>query len=248
MNAQVSTNYRRLRPDEVAEVAARCEHAWQNPELPMRQYEIVKPELEAMRTGVFCAPFDTLVKCLRTLPAEFLSSKPRLLDVGASSGYYSELIKWAGFDVRYQGCDYSEAFKDLALKLYAGIEFDFADARQLPYPDDSFDIVLSSGTIMHVAQYKRVISECARVAKQYAVFHRTPVNMAGPTQFYVKTAYDVPVFEVHFSERELMGLCQSNGLELQYAHPVFWEPGKSSGHMTYLFSKTVAGERQWESA
>jgi len=238
MNA-ISTNYRELSPDEVAEVAERCAAAWQCPEIPRRQYEsAVRNELRLLRLGEACAPFAAFLECMRRLPIELLAEQPTLLDVGASAGYYREVLAIAGFNVGYTGFDYSAAFQAFAEQLYPGIVFDIGEARALPYLTDAFDIVLHGACIMHVRDYPRLIAEAARVARRYVLFHRSPILRAKPTTFFVKEAYGVECLEIHFNEAELLGLFRSFGLEPVYDCNVFWDPRTESGHRDYLLKKT----------
>lgn len=198
---------------------------------------MVKTELANLRNGFACAPFSALVRCIQRLPAELLASNPRLLDVGAASGYYSEILRLAGFTFDYTGLDFSTTFKELAETLYPGIAFDVGDARALPYADHSFDAVLTSAVIMHVLEYPQIIKEVARVAKQFVIFNRTPVSVNKATSFWVKEAYGVPVLELAFNESELRGLFKDCGLTLMHSETVFW--AHDSGHRTYLLMRTT---------
>lgn len=233
----ISTNYRQLAPDEIDRVAEECAEAWQDPNIPMRQYELaVKQELEGYRNGSPCAPYDALVKCMRRIPIKVLVAKPRFLDAGASSGYYSEVLKIAKFDVRYTGLDLSPAFKALAYKLYPSIDFTVGDSRSLCFHDDWFEIVLSSACLMHVREYEQVIQEAARVSQKYVIFHRTPIVADGPTAFFVKAAYQIPVLEIHFNEEELLALFAAHGLRAMFATDVFRQHDGFC-HRTYLLEK-----------
>lgn len=205
-----------------------------DPAIPERQYELAaKPELEVYRTGGTCAPFDALVNAMRHIPAHPHMS---LLDVGASGGYYSEVLKIGGFDFQYHGIDFSSAFKELAARLYPGIWFDVGDARSLPYHDDFFEVVLNGAVIMHTLEYPKVIQETARVSSKYVIFHRTPIRTyTAATNFYLKEGYGVPMFEVHFNESELLGLFNQSGLELLHTENVFFDG--TFGHRTYLLKK-----------
>lgn len=238
MSVSVSTNYRQLRPDEVEAVAQECQHAWADPAIPRRQYELaVKPELDKYRRGEPVAPYDALVKCLRQIPLKYTGVRSKILDVGCSSGYYRAVLRMSGYFMQYTACDFSPEFKELAEELYPDMAFGVADARHLPHHDDFFEVVLNSAVIMHVAEYEQVIRETARVAKNYAIFHRTPI-VDGPTKYYVKDAYSVPCIEIHFNERELRGIFDSNGLTLIHSEDVFREG--SFGHRSYLLAKAEA--------
>lgn len=231
----VSANYRELRPYEVEQVASDCALAWQDPAIPYRQYKIAIAELEAFRGGEPSAPFDAFIRVMRQLPDS--SKRRRVLDVGASAGYYSEVLKIAGFDVDYTACDYSESFRRLAASLYPELEFEVADACSLPFHDDWFDVVMSGGALMHIPDYPKAIAEMVRVSSRYLIFHRTPVLTEKPTTAFLKDGYGVPMFEWHFNESELCSIFNSHGLTLLSFTDVFWKADEDFGHRTYLFEK-----------
>lgn len=234
----VSTNYRELADNEVASVAADCEQAWMNPDIPQRQFDsVTRGELEDLRNGNPCAPFAAVIRCLRKLPLGFLVSRPKLLDVGASTGYYSEVIRLSGCKFDYHAVDVSPAFQALAAKLYPDIPFEVADARNLPFHDDSFGLVLSGAVLMHSADYVHVIAETARVSSRYVIFHRTPVMTEQPTRYYLKYGYGVPMLEVHFNEEELLKLFWSYGLSMIHSENVSFDERTNYGYRSYLCQK-----------
>ncbi len=60
--------------------------------------------------------------------------------------------------------------------VYPGLTFKQGDARQLPFADESIDVVFSSAVIEHIgtiAEQQQMIAECLRVAKQ-GIFITTP--------------------------------------------------------------------------
>lgn len=235
----ISANYSELLPGEIEQVAAECAEAWKCEAIPIRQYELaVKNELATFRAGGPVAPFDALLKCLKRLPVEFLGSSPSLLDAGASSGYYKEVIN-SLFSFGYTGCDFSDSFKQLAVSLYPDIAFDIEDARRLSYANECFDVVFCGAMLMHCREYSKALSELARVAESYVVLHRTPLLTMKPTTFFRKSAYDVPCLEIWFNESELFELFRENGLSVIWTENVFWDYEKSFGHRTFLLEKVA---------
>lgn len=233
----VSTNYRRLSLSEVENAAADCAAAWKNPEIPKRQYDLaVKGELEVYRNGGKVAPFDTLVSCLKRIPEELNRADVKLLDVGASGGYYSEVLRLRGFAYDFTALDFSEAFRDLAVSLYPGIQFKVGDARDLPFSDKSFDIVLNAACLMHCRDFGQVIRSTARVAKKYVIFHRTPIA-EGPNHYWIKEAYQIPVLEIWFNEDALLELFAVHGLTVVHFEDVFRNSASGLTHRTYLLEK-----------
>ncbi len=230
----ISSNYRKLEtPEEIADVAKQLDASWKDPVIPMRQWiSVVRSEIERYRAGEHQRHFDVLIDAVKRCGLE----NPTLLDVGASSGFYSEILKLGGVTCRYTGLDYSSAYARMAEELYPGIDFHVADARQLPFEDASFDIVLSGCVLIHVADYEKVIAETARVAKQFAIFNRTPVTLL-ETTYFEKLAYGVPCLEIHFSHDELLVLFAKYNLEIVSAEDVFTYP-EGGGHRTYLLKKS----------
>src|SRR5262245_416814 len=188
----VSANYKKIEPADWDAFDRVFADAWQEPHLPARQYQAcVKDELEGYRTGRANSPFDCFINLLKFIPA----GPKTLLDVGASSAYYSEVLSIRGFgaEYAYTAVDFSTYYKDLAGQLFPGIKFEIGSALELPFPANSFDVVLHGACIMHLRRYERAIAEAVRVAKHWVIFHRTPIYLDDtPTEGFVKTAYGVP--------------------------------------------------------
>jgi SAM-dependent methyltransferase len=238
--ASVSTDYQPIRADKVQEASEELRNSWKDAAIPERQRAIVAPQLDAYRTGAPVAVFDALVEILTANIAGLAGL--RLLEIGCSSGYYSEVLEIKHLGVRYEGCDYSPPFIDLARQLYPGIPFAVEDGTNLRYAADSFDIVVSGGCILHIANYERAIAEAARVSRRWVVFHRTPVlNMHGPVT-YTKKAYGVDTIEIHFNEQALVRLFAKHGMHLVdiNTHSVGWEAALSDvvAMKTYLCEKS----------
>lgn len=236
----VSAHYVPLQGDESDAEGQRLRGAWQDDALPKRQRELVEEQLRQYRTGAHIDVFDVFANSLRALPD--FGSGMSLLEIGCSSGFYSEVLEIAGLPIKYSGCDYSEAFIRLAREKYPAVEFAVEDATCLNYPDHSFDIVVSGCCLLHIPEYAKAVEETARVAHRYAIFHRTPVVWGQPEQWYRKQAYGVETVEVHFNEPEFLALLERNGLELLVTYTLHEESldtGRSRGHAirTYVCRK-----------
>ena len=213
--ADVSSQYVRLQGADAHTQGQRLRNSWQDDALPQRQRTLVEQQLHQYRSGARIDVFDALVDALRPLPGLPGMS---LLEVGCSSGYYSEVVEIARLPIRYSGCDYSEAFIRLAKEKYPSIDFTVADAAHLHHSDGSFDIVVSGCCLLHIPEYARGVAETARVASRYAIFHRTPVVWGNPEQWYRKHAYGVETVEIHFNEPEFLALLDKNNLALIGTH------------------------------
>ncbi len=236
----VSTHYNELAGDEAATESIRLRMAWKGTDLPTKQRQLVDQQLTAYRQGAAIDVFDVLVKSLRGLQSE--TDKMRVLEVGCSSGYYSEVFSIAGLCVDYAGCDYSEVFVAMARQRYLGLQFDVQDATSLHYEDNAYDVVISGCCLLHIPEYEAAIAETARVARSYAIFHRTPVVLGQATKYYRKQAYGVETVEIHFNERELLQLVDDSGLQLlaTYTLDETVSRGTRSAVRTYVCRKKAA--------
>jgi ubiquinone/menaquinone biosynthesis C-methylase UbiE len=137
-----------------------------------------------------------------------------VLEIGCSSGYYSEVFDIAKLNISYTGVDYSQSFIDLAREYYPQRKFDVQNACCLDFPDESFDLVISGCCLLHIPEYEKAIAESVRVASKFVIFHRTPVVWGENTKYYRKTGYGVEMIEIHFNERALLELLTKHGLRV----------------------------------
>jgi SAM-dependent methyltransferase len=236
----VSTQYKEIAGDDVGIESVRLRAAWKDDDLPVKQRELVDKQLGEYRRGTAIDVFDVLVNSLRGLQGG--AGRMRVLEVGCSSGYYSEVFEIAGLDVDYDGCDYSEAFVAMARQCYPKSQFEVQDATLLQYADNSYDVVISGCCLLHIPEYQAAVTETARVASQYAVFHRTPVVLGQPNRYFRKLAYGVATVEIHFNELQFLQLLADSGLELLHTYTLNETVirGVGSATRTYVCRKRVA--------
>jgi 2-polyprenyl-3-methyl-5-hydroxy-6-metoxy-1,4-benzoquinol methylase len=221
-------------------IAKELSLAWQDSSVPQRQYEeCVVSAINNYRAGGAFEPFDVLVEILSDNVPDL--DRQTILEVGCSSGYYFEAFKMKGIHAKFCGCDSSESFIALARKNYPTAEFHVQDARRLSYDAASFNIVVSGGCLPCILEYEDAIAESARVARDYVVFHRTPVFYRKKTSYYLRTAYGLKMFEIRFNERELLKLWRRSGLTvvdaITFEGAVELASGDFWGSKTYLCRK-----------
>lgn len=91
-----------------------------------------------------------------------------VLDVACGTGYGVGYMMEKGVG-RIVGVDISMAAVNYAGERFGKhnkVSFVCADAIRLPFPDDTFDIVVSFETIEHIRQYRKFLAECRRVLKE----------------------------------------------------------------------------------
>ncbi len=99
----------------------------------------------------------------------------RILELGCGTG-----SMWIGKDEVVRKCgklilsDFSEGMIETAkekLSSYDKIEYQVIDIQDIPYEDDSFDIVIANMMLYHVPDLKKGLSEVRRVLKEGGAFY-----------------------------------------------------------------------------
>lgn len=96
-----------------------------------------------------------------------VSDKPkRILDVGCASGWFLSKVGEAFPKASLHGIDiYKEAI-DFGKCMYPSMVFMAADAHDIPYKKDSFDLVICTEVLEHVDNPKKVVMEIKRVLRK----------------------------------------------------------------------------------
>jgi 2-polyprenyl-3-methyl-5-hydroxy-6-metoxy-1,4-benzoquinol methylase len=92
--------------------------------------------------------------------------RKRVLDAGCGDGWYSHRMALAG--ARVTGIDYSERGVEMARQAVPDVEFRHASVLDLPFSDESFDVVFCFQVIEHIppADVPRAAQELVRVTKK----------------------------------------------------------------------------------
>jgi SAM-dependent methyltransferase len=105
-----------------------------------------------------------------------VSPRMSLLDVACGPGYVSAAVKELG--AVPTGIDFSEKMITIARGMFPDISFIQGDAQALPFPNVSFDRVLSNFGLLHVSHPEMACAEVCRVLKSGGKFGFTV--WAGP--------------------------------------------------------------------
>ena len=118
------------------------------------------------------------------IAADFASARGlKVLEVGCGLGTDGAQFAEAGAD--YTGVDLTEAAVDLARRRFELFDlqgkFQTADAENLAFPDESFDLVYSHGVLHHTPDTARAVHEIHRVLKPggravVMLYHRGSYN------------------------------------------------------------------------
>lgn len=96
---------------------------------------------------------------------QLLKTKPNqtLLDVGCGTGYFSDLAFKQNIDVT--GIDASKEFVEQAKKRNSEIKFSSGEMEELPFSDNSFDVVCGFNSFQYAANMKNALLDAKRVLK-----------------------------------------------------------------------------------
>jgi ubiquinone/menaquinone biosynthesis C-methylase UbiE len=152
---------------------------------PNAQYNLAPPDSLSIRiaTRVRSQMFAAFMDEFSPRPSE------TVLDIGVtsdqsytSSNYFEALYPYKD-RITAAGIDDASFLET----LYPGVAFTFANALDLPFPDDSFDLVHSSAVLEHVGSLSnqaKMVAECLRVARR-GVCLTTP-NRWFPIEFHTQ--------------------------------------------------------------
>ncbi len=125
----------------------------------------------------------------RLLAREFLTwldvpTGMRWLDVGCGTGALSQTILEMTSPLAVQGIDQSESYVNYAREHTADgrARFDVGDARALPYPAASYDVVVSGLALNFVPEPAAAVSEMVRVARSEGMVALYVWDYAGEMQ------------------------------------------------------------------
>lgn len=103
--------------------------------------------------------------CANLAPFFAITSEDSVLDLGCGSGGQSARIHTEYHPKQIIGLDLTPAMIDKARERYPQLEFVVGDILQLPFPDETFDVITSNCVINHASDKRKVFSEIYRVLK-----------------------------------------------------------------------------------
>lgn len=149
----------------------------------------------------------------------------RILDVATGPGYVA--LAFATRCKEVVGIDVTDAPLAIARKNQAergvrNVRFEFGDANQLPFADNSFDCVVCRLAIHHFVSPHTVLEEMARVCKlggKVAVEDLCASEHSRKAEFYNQwERLRDPSHVTAFSLSQLLALFTRLGLDLDYVH------------------------------
>lgn len=102
--------------------------------------------------------------------------KPKILDIGCGQGHITTKIKEKFPDSQIFGIDHSLTGINDAVKNCLGCQFAVADAYQMPFTDDSFEIIVCNNMWEHIHAPTQLLGEVKRLLKKEGYFIMSTPN------------------------------------------------------------------------
>lgn len=209
----ISDSYERI---DRAQSISRHSDAWLDATVAQRQQDAYRPLLAELRAGRPRIDFVAAAQAVNAAGPGIQS----LLEVGCGSGYYQEVFAaLVPFSLAYTGIDLGFPMIALAKQSCPAGRYLVADAVSLPFPENSFDLVLNGVSLMHVLEFTEAVRESVRVSRGWCVFHTVPVQESLPTCYLRKRAYGESTIEIIFNRAEIEAEFSQSGLRIQQVSP-----------------------------
>ena len=161
--------------------------------------------------------------------ADIGNAQPKaILDLGCSVGVKCLVLQEAFPDAMIHGIEPEKQALEVGLSMVRErgmeekIQLVEGVGEQMPYPDNSFDLIICHTVIEHVQDVEKVINEVARVLKPGGMLHIEAPNYNWPHEPHIQT-YCIPRFGKAFCK--LCAKLQGKGHwawflpHLQFVHP-----------------------------
>jgi SAM-dependent methyltransferase len=152
----------------------------------------------------------------------------RALDVGGGHGQLVEPLRSLGWSVTVLGSD-AQCERNLReLHGKRNCEFVRGDLLDLPFPDASYDLVVSVRLVSHVEAWERLLAEMCRVARKWVVIDypsTSGLNALTPLLFGLKRGLEGNTRTYRsFSTREISHAFAAHGFRTASTFKQFFLP------------------------
>jgi len=129
--------------------------------------------------GLLTAHDESYLQHYVELVLRYAPSTSKILDLGCGNGISARLLNQAGYDV--VGTDISSLFLNEARNWEnENLRYQVCDVMELPYEDDSFDVICSNELIEHLPDVETALNEMVRVVRKGGRIVLSGPNLCSP--------------------------------------------------------------------
>lgn len=92
-----------------------------------------------------------------------------ILDAGCGEGFTMNKLVENGIGKKIEGVEHSKDALNLGRKLFPNLTFKEGNIYNMPYEDNSFDLVTCTEVLEHINEPTKVFKEVLRVSKKYVI-------------------------------------------------------------------------------
>jgi len=108
----------------------------------------------------------------------------KLLDIGCGLGNFCRYMKARNPELEVYGVDFSKKAVELATQIEPRINYQYGTVYELPFPDDTFDVISCMEVLEHLDDVDGALKEWRRVLKKRGeIYITTPWKGVGKFEF-----------------------------------------------------------------
>ena len=115
----------------------------------------------------------------------------KVLDVGCASGGFFNIMRSLEPLIEYTGVDIAQPAIELAKEKYPDARFEVTEGIELPFEDNTFDIVHCTKVLVIEPRYQEILKEMYRVSNRFVIADLRLLKGIGNERDFRKSFYKV---------------------------------------------------------
>lgn len=116
----------------------------------------------------------------------------KVLEIGSGNGdIWAENIDELSNIIDLTLSDFSQGMVNILSENYKSMKVEQIDIEDIPFEDESFDIIIANAMLYHVPNLHKALSEVARVLKNNGVFYTSTFGENGLNEFIINSLFEL---------------------------------------------------------